>query len=1158
MNDLTGFFLNPFNQNGGPHGKVVSWYAKTVDINLDQIDVDGRFSNQSGTYTPNTAIYDRLGESDIASLLGSATAAFPWFNREGSGQGWSYSVLGGGKAARPVSTVARVPVSWDNTLQVRSRGDFAVPTLFDGNFDAEFEQPLGSLSINPSDSSLQRNTISNAITGWSFRNNATGATWESNVVKNGDLKDWKDIPTFADSNGYLSKLGIDPTAANYQPNYAIELNSSRNTITHNRFLVPDWGALRFDLFTGAINSSNNGKLKVFLDALDGSSATEIYEVLLQKAEGTSTSYGADTHKIGYGETGFETFTTNSIPDSWRGKVGTLRFELDDSTQPVYLDNIFFKSQHLLLGNPTEARKPDVVGAATSRQPYDTNYLIEKPQYAVSYNDETKTPNWVSWEVDGSWLGNTSRTGFEFKEDSQLPASWYETSDADYSGQTFTENGRSRSWEQGHMTPANDRNRNEKDLRSTFLGTNVIAQHPSNNRGLWAKFEKFANDLAKTKGKYIYVTAGSFGINNALTPTIPTADGQSTITVPETLWKVVVILDNPNQSLTDIFQQTPNSTVNDRVIAIRVPNANTAGGSYSPSWWDPNYQISVRDLETQLFQATGQRYNFLSNLPQNVQDRYETSIYSGNVEVSAFLQAETSNNGLDELGNNLISDRTIWHDSVVKNSIIQNEWLPLIRSISENGISQVSLTEIGKFNLVGINQIGSSQVGSDELSTTQKSPVQVGSTQIGILETSLLQTSTTQVSSTQVSPTPILLGKIGVNKDGTLQIGSSDLTYSRQNTITKVSVPSSVTFQQLFITHLDASHSPNLQNTTVPTWTEFLQSPTPFNLKIDITDLPTGQLAEATITGYDTNNRPNSGTLTLDTDGNSLGWFIDTTPDDNSEFDQNLTTTAFLATTGAAAGKYDLLTTVLHELGHLQGIISGNTAFDTHVQNINGIPTFINGGLTAKLTPDGSHLDSTLYPYDLMNTSLKPGVRKLPSALDLAILNTLWSNKPTTSQQLSTTANLTAGALRGITNGDFTTPNTWNTEGATNIINGTATLTEQSQKLSELTQAFIIPTGAKTLQFTIIDNHLITGDTTKTANDAFEVALLDTNTFNPLAGTSIGLNRTDSLLNIQANGTIHKSDKVTITALTNNSSIVTIDLTQITPTTQATLYFNLLG
>jgi PKD domain/Bacterial Ig domain len=204
----------------------------------------------------------------------------------------------------------------------------------------------------------------------------------------------------------------------------------------------------------------------------------------------------------------------------------------------------------------------------------------------------------------------------------------------------------------------------------------------------------------------------------------------------------------------------------------------------------------------------------------------------------------------------------------------------------------------------------------------------------------------------------------------------------------------------------------------------------------------------------------------------------------------------------------------------------------------------------------------------MNTSLKPGVRKLPSTMDWAIINAINSGvgSGVSGVGMFNPAHLTAGALIGITNGDFTTPfdsaqgkpTTWNTEGATNIINGSATLTEQSQKLSSLTQAFIIPTGAKTLQFTIKDNHLIPGDTTKAANDAFEVALLDTNTFTPLAGTSQGLTNTDSLLNIQANGTIHKSDKVTITALGNNSSIITIDLTGVTPTTQATLYFNLIG
>jgi PKD domain/Bacterial Ig domain len=546
----------------------------------------------------------------------------------------------------------------------------------------------------------------------------------------------------------------------------------------------------------------------------------------------------------------------------------------------------------------------------------------------------------------------------------------------------------------------------------------------------------------------------------------------------------------------------------------------------------------------------------------------------------FLIADASQ--LDDNSNIIDTNIRIRQESVVEDAINKIRAIPNLETIIDSNISigHDSVTEYAIKKIRTIADFGSSQMASGEVNSNHTSPIKIGSDQlsiskIGTIQASMPKINTAQVGSLEIGSTQVSLPKISISQVGiakidslqnhfsqdrstqinTTQIGTNQLVGGSNFDSNKVSLSNSITIQQLL-----SSHNPNLQNTTVPTWTEFLQSPTPFNLKIEIQDLPTGQLAEATITGYDTNNRPNSGTLTLDTDGNSLGWFIDTTPDDNTEFDQTLTTTAYRATTGAAAGKYDLLTTILHELGHLNGIIRGNTAFDTHVKNINGIPTFINGGITAQRTPDGSHLDRTLYPYDLMNTSLKPGVRKLPSSLDLGILNAINAGVGSRVSGVATVnpAHLTAGALIGITNGDFTTPTTWNTAGATNIINGTATLTEQSQKLSELTQAFIIPTGAKTLQFTIKDNHLIPGDTTKTANDAFEVALLDTNTFNPLAGTSQGLTNTDSLLNIQANGTIHKSDKVTITALGNNSSIVTIDLTQITPTTQATLYFNLLG
>jgi hypothetical protein len=79
----------------------------------------------------------------------------------------------------------------------------------------------------------------------------------------------------------------------------------------------------------------------------------------------------------------------------------------------------------------------------------------------------------------------------------------------------------------------------------------------------------------------------------------------------------------------------------------------------------------------------------------------------------------------------------------------------------------------------------------------------------------------------------------------------------------------------------------------------------------------------------------------------------TLPWDNTEFDQPLTDTAYRATTSAAAGHYDFLTTILHEMGHLAGIIQGNPAYDRRVKLINGTPTFIGDTFTLTLKVKGA-------------------------------------------------------------------------------------------------------------------------------------------------------------------------------------------------------------
>jgi endonuclease G len=52
-----------------------------------------------------------------------------------------------------------------------------------------------------------------------------------------------------------------------------------------------------------------------------------------------------------------------------------------------------------LGLPSDA-KPD----PGQRE----DYLIKRPQYVLSYNAKTRTPNWVSWRLVGADIGHAAR------------------------------------------------------------------------------------------------------------------------------------------------------------------------------------------------------------------------------------------------------------------------------------------------------------------------------------------------------------------------------------------------------------------------------------------------------------------------------------------------------------------------------------------------------------------------------------------------------------------------------------------------------------------------------------------------------------------------------------------------------------------------------
>jgi endonuclease G len=232
---------------------------------------------------------------------------------------------------------------------------------------------------------------------------------------------------------------------------------------------------------------------------------------------------------------------------------------------------------LLLGNPS---------GATADVANENNYLMVKPQYALSYNRSRATANWVAWRLDSSWIGGADRQD-DFRPDDTLPAGWYRVLDTDYSGSGY---------DRGHMTPSGDRTRTVADNSATFLMTNIIPQLAANNQGPWNDFENYLRSLAQG-GQEIYIVSGVAGNIGTI--------AQGKIVVPAVTWKVVLVLPNGTDDLQRIGKGT-------RAFGIIVPNQ--APLSINTPW--RNFRVTVNEVEY----LTG--YDFFSEIPKNRQELIE--------------------------------------------------------------------------------------------------------------------------------------------------------------------------------------------------------------------------------------------------------------------------------------------------------------------------------------------------------------------------------------------------------------------------------------------------------------------------------------------------------------------------------------------------------
>ena len=241
-------------------------------------------------------------------------------------------------------------------------------------------------------------------------------------------------------------------------------------------------------------------------------------------------------------------------------------------------------KHLLLGNPS---------AAASSDP--NNYLIERQQYSLSYNNSKHIANWVSWHLEKNDFGSAERTNI-FKTDSTLPFNWYRVKYTDYTNSGF---------DRGHLCPSADRTNSEIDNATTFLMTNIVPQAPKINSNTWMLLESYCRKLANNKFE-LYISTGTFGEggigNNGSATTL-----KNNVCIPSHFWKIAIVMPQGTDDLKRINTLT-------RVIAVIIPNNQLAS---SKPW--TYYKTTVDAIES----ATG--LNFLNNINPNIQEKLEQKV-----------------------------------------------------------------------------------------------------------------------------------------------------------------------------------------------------------------------------------------------------------------------------------------------------------------------------------------------------------------------------------------------------------------------------------------------------------------------------------------------------------------------------------------------------
>ena len=152
-------------------------------------------------------------------------------------------------------------------------------------------------------------------------------------------------------------------------------------------------------------------------------------------------------------------------------------------------------------------------------------ILERKGYTVSYNSETKNPNWVAWHLTKSHTyGSFQRRQEMFSEDESVKAP--RATNNDYFNSRY---------DRGHMCPAGDNKWDKEAMTQSFLFTNICPQNHGLNKYEWNDLEIQCRDWAREYGAVDIVCGPLYSSREPQQKTI----GRNKVWVPDAFFKVVL-------------------------------------------------------------------------------------------------------------------------------------------------------------------------------------------------------------------------------------------------------------------------------------------------------------------------------------------------------------------------------------------------------------------------------------------------------------------------------------------------------------------------------------------------------------------------------------------------------------------------------------------